>query len=135
VSPEGIRLEVGLECSSSSDVGGPTMESAAERICETNRNFDAFNSQAFEHLMNGGFVGVDDDAFGIQHQHVHRQPFGRHPQWMVIRHKRERGFDHGPAGLLKHLDLVARSVGVAEYESRADDVESRVDVHRIWILE
>ena len=47
-------------------------------------------TQAFKHLMNGGFVCVDDDAFGIQHQHVHRQPLGRHPQWMVCKNKLKR---------------------------------------------
>jgi len=130
-----VVLEVGLKGSPTSDVGGPTMESAAKRICETNRHLDAFNSQAFEHLLNGVFIGVDDDPFWIQHQHVHRQPLGGHPQRVIIRHKRKRRFDNGPAGLLKHLDLMTRSVRVAQDEPRPDDVERGVNVHRIRVLE
>lgn len=111
------------------------MESAAERICETNGDFDTFDAQALEHLVDGGLVSVDNNTLWIQHQHIHRQPFGRHPQGMIIRHERERRFDHGPAGLLEHFDLMARSVRVTEDEAGPNDVESGIDVHRVWILE
>lgn len=128
-------LKVRLQGSPTSDVGGPAMESAAERICEPNRNFDAFDAQTFEHFLDSGFVGVDDNALGVQHQDIHRQPLGGHPQRMVVWHEWRRWLDHRPARLLKHGDLVARTIWIAEDETGTDDVERRVDVHGVRILE
>lgn len=35
--------------------------------------------------MNCAFIGVNQDTLLIQHQHIHGQPFGGHPQWMICR--------------------------------------------------
>lgn len=44
-------------------------------------------TQTLKHLLNGAFVGVHHDALVIQHQDVHGQPFGGHPQWVVYADK------------------------------------------------
>ena len=33
--------------------------------------------------MNGVFVGIDHDPLLVQHENVHGQPLGGHPQWVV----------------------------------------------------
>lgn len=44
-------------------------------------------TQTLKHLLDGEFVGVDHDALLVQHQDVHGQPFGGHPQWVVYADK------------------------------------------------
>lgn len=35
--------------------------------------------------MNSFFIGVNHDPLLIQHQDIHGQPFGGHPQWVVCK--------------------------------------------------
>lgn len=40
-------------------------------------------TKSLKHFLNGGFIGIDHDALVVQHQDIHGQPFGGHPQWVV----------------------------------------------------
>lgn len=44
-------------------------------------------TETLKHLVNGAFVGVHHDALFIQHQDVHGQPLGGHPQRVVYTDK------------------------------------------------
>lgn len=40
-------------------------------------------TEILKHFVNGAFIGVDHNALLVQHQDVHGQPFGGHPQRVV----------------------------------------------------
>ena len=40
-----------------------------------------------------------------------------------------------PACLVEHFDLIARSFWVSDHQSRSNDIEGGIDVHRIGVIE
>lgn len=40
-------------------------------------------TKTLKQLLNAAFIGVNHNTLLIQHQDVHGQPFGGHPQWVV----------------------------------------------------
>lgn len=66
------------------------MESPSEGVGESDGDGDGLDAQVLKHLDGRSLVLVDDDSFGVQHQDVHGEPFGGHPQWVtcVGRNKR-----------------------------------------------
>ena len=76
-------LEIGFEGAVATNVAGPAMEAPAEWVGVAERHLDALDAQGLKHLDDGHLVAIDDDAFGVEHEHVHRQPLGRHPERMT----------------------------------------------------
>lgn len=48
-------------------------------------------TKALKHFLNGAFIGVNHNTLLTQHQDVHGQPFGGHPQWVVYIGKEREG--------------------------------------------
>lgn len=46
-------------------------------------------TEILKHFLNAAFIGVNHNTLLIQHQDVHGQPLGGHPQWVVCT-ERER---------------------------------------------
>lgn len=40
-------------------------------------------TKIFEQFLDGSLVSIHHDALLIQHQDVHGQPLGGHPEWMI----------------------------------------------------
>lgn len=40
-------------------------------------------TKIFKHFLNGSLISVHHDTFLVQHQDVHGQPLGGHPEWVI----------------------------------------------------
>ena len=87
------------------------------------------------YLLSCDLVFVNNDPLWVQHEDIHGKPFGPHPHWMVVRNEWRGRLDHCPAGLVKHVNLIARPVGIGQHQPWPNDVESRIDMHWVGILE
>jgi len=68
--------------------------------------------------VNGSFIGVHHDTLLVQHENVHGQPTGRHPQWVVCKEnptihiKGITGKESKSAGYLVNVGLYCSPSGI-----------------------
>ena len=70
-----LLIEVRLEGTTATDIGGPAVEASAEGVGVTDRDWDAFNPKLSEHLLDAELVLLYHDSVLIQHEYVHGEPF------------------------------------------------------------
>ena len=83
ISQKWRALKIGFKDAVTPNVTSPAVEAAAQGVGVAERHLDAFYAESFKHSNDRDFVAVDDHAFWIQHEYIHRQPLGRHPERMT----------------------------------------------------
>ena len=48
-------------------------------------HLDALNAQLLKHLVNGFLLCFYHHPLGVQHEHIHGQPLGAHPERVAVR--------------------------------------------------
>ena len=99
-------------------------------------NLDALNAKLFKCFLCWYLSRLHHHSLGAQHQGVHGEPFGRHPEWMTVWYCRPWSINHFPTSFDKYtVGLVATAFRDLHQQSRLQECVGGIYMHWVGVIE